>query len=218
MMNLKNIGCLAVALMLASPSWAQMLDDESVAEETVEYDVLFNEMYDEKEVEGVKIPTSLDDLASSVSIKVNSEKKEDKEEAPQEELPPLDGEISIGLSKDSFVIFQDIIGRTTCSFGVTVRSSLNRDIKSLALRLVYPESQTTHMPSAFAFIYRDIKAGGVDEKFITTHGDICYNISGVPNIDINRCRIFSSKEDECAKRIKWDAEIESPDLSKSPYL
>ena len=212
MMNLKNIGYIAIALMLASPSWAQMLDDESSVDEAVEYDVLFNEMYDEKEVEGVKIPTSLDELASSVSIKVNSEKKENQgEEEPQQELPPLDGEISIGLSKGSFVIFQDIIGRTTCSFGVTVRSNLNRNIKSLALRLVYPNS-------AFAFIYRDIEAGGVDEKFITTHGDICYNISGVPNIDINRCRIFSSKEDECAKRIKWDAEIESPDLSKSPYL
>lgn len=214
--NLKIFGCLALALMLANPVKAQMLEDESYTEDSSKYDELFSEMYDESKNEEQEnktdVQSSLEKIARSVSVKVGENKpKETDLKDEQPELPPIDGGMEIGISKGSFKIFQDVIGRTTCTFGVTLKSNLNRNIRNVSLRLVYPQR-------TFAFIFKNVKPGEAIEKYIKTWGDVCYNLSGVPNIDINRCRIFASREDECAKRIKWDAEIISPDPSKNPYL
>lgn len=218
MKNLKIFGCLALALMLVNPVKAQMLEDESYTDDSSEYDALFNEMYNEKEkvnkTEEKKADTQLplEEIAKSVSIKVSEDKQKETDlKEKQPEIPPIDGVMEIGISKGSFKIFQDVIGRTTCTFGVTLKSNLNKDIRNVSLRLAYPQR-------AFAFIFKNIKPGEATEKYIKTWGEVCYNLSGVPNIDINRCRIFASREDECAKRIKWDAEIISPDPSKNPYL
>ena len=214
--NLKIFGCLALALMLANPVKAQMLEDESYTEDSSKYDELFSEMYDESKNEEQEnktdVQSSLEKIARSVSVKIGENKpKETDLKDEQPELPPIDGGMEIGISKGSFKIFQDVIGRTTCTFGVTLKSNLNRNIRNVSLRLVYPQR-------TFAFIFKNVKPGEAIEKYIKTWGDVCYNLSGVPNIDINRCRIFASREDECAKRIKWDAEIISPDPSKNPYL
>ena len=41
--------------------------------------------------------------------------------------------------------------------------------------------------------------------------------AGVPDIEVNLCRIKNAADNECAKRIKWSNDLESPDPSKNPY-
>ena len=222
-----------LGLFFANPVGAQMLDD---AEEMTDegYEELFDEMYGE-EIEksnsveeamyGKESPdsvvgdgenSSLEGAAKALAKHIDDMKQQKLNEengvvdAPVE-APTLNGEIFIGISKGSFVLFKDVLGRQMCSFGVTLRSTLDKDIRMLALKLAFPLQD-------YAFIYRDIKANGVQEKFIRGIGDICYNLSEAPDIEINRCRIFGANEDECAKRIKWDNKMESPDLTQSPYL
>ena len=224
-----------MGVFFSEPLYAQMLDDaETMTDEG--YEELFDDMYGEElkkeasaeeaiygeensenNIEARDENISLEGAAQALAQHLDALKKQkqDKDNADlaptTEEMPTLNGEIFIGISKGSFVLFQDVLGRTMCSFGVTVRSTLDKDIRMLALKLAFPLQD-------YAFIYRDIKANGVEEKFIRGIGDICYNLSEAPDIEINRCRIFGASEDECAKRIRWDDKMESPDLSKSPYL
>lgn len=116
---------------------------------------------------------------------------------------PLSGEMLIGISKGSFKVFQDPFGRTRCSFAVTLKSSLDREINTMGVRLIYPHR-------AFAFIFKDVAANGAKEQSITTGGDICYNLTGVPDIEVNLCRIRRTMDNECVKRLKWSDDIEMP--------
>ena len=213
---------LLAALLLSSPSHAQMLDDdmEEVSEENKEnHEVLFEEMFsDYKEsIETDNKPKGkIEELATDLAdhmkkVKIIDPSLKAKEKLAEERNKPTEGELYIGVSKGSFKLFKDLTGKTNCAFGVTLKSTLNKDIKNFSLRLVYPHR-------TFAFIYRNIKAGEADERFITTSGDICYNLTGVPDIDINRCRIYGAETNECAKRLIWDEKIESPDMSKNPYF
>lgn len=206
-------------------AFAQILDDDfdsgvvienedSAVETKEEHEELFDEMFGNesevviKKASSGKLDKAADEIVKDINIKKSVTRKRNDENVVVE---PLEGELFIGVSKNSFKLSQDMMGRTVCTFGVTLKSTLNRDIKTLALRLAYQQS-------AFAFIFRNVKANGSDEKYISTNGDICYNLSGVPDIDINRCRIFNARDDECARRIKWEEGILSPDPTKNPYL
>ena len=159
--------------------------------------------FDEPAEKIVDALSNVDKLA-----KQNEQKTKD---AKEEELPPLEGDLKIGISKGSFVFFKDILGRTKCSFGVTLKSTLNRDINNISLKLEYPDN------NRFAFIFKDIKENSADEHFITTDGDICYFVDGVPHISIHKCKVRREGSDVCAKLITWDNDIRSPDTSKHPY-
>ncbi len=223
---------ISAGVLLSCPLKAQILDDEGMTDEG--YEELFDEMYgeeikkensieeamygsdkEENNIEASDRSMSLESGAKILAKHLDEIKRQKEMEkfAPSPEVAEseLKGEIFIGISKGSFVLFKDVLNRTMCSFGVTVKSTLDKDIRMLALKLAFPLQD-------YAFIYRDIKANGVEEKFIRGVGDICFNLSEAPDIEINRCRIYGANEDECAKRIKWDPKIESPDLSKSPYL
>lgn len=228
MNKFKLVICLFLCSLLISPSFAQMLDDEynepSVSEsdtDSTEHEELFDEMFSEELNNPPRVESEeseLGKIAEEMAKKVNEVSPQAVKPEPKansvnafNKKVATEGEISIGVSKGSFKLSQDLMGRTVCSFGVSLVSTLNKDIKMLALRLVYPQA-------AYAFIYRNVKANGSDEKFITTSGDICYNLSGVPDIDINRCRVVGGSEKDCLTRLKWDNEIISPDPSKNPYL
>jgi hypothetical protein len=218
---LKLLFCVVLGLGIGVKAQSQVLDDEfgyDVEEKEVQleedHDELFDEMFPKAVVEKPQLTTEdkLNNMAEEVAENLKLKKlKETKISYEEAKSIPTEGEIRIGISKNSFKLKQDMMGRTICTFGVTLTSSLNKEIKSLALRLVYKQS-------AFAFIFRDVKANGSDEKYIRTNGDICYNLSGAPDIDINRCRIFGANANECAKRIIWDDDIVSPDPEKNPYL
>ena len=214
---------LVFGLMLSFSSYgfAQILDDEEavdsaeanvLVEEKEDHEELFDEMFADKikNDEDSKINT-LNKLAEDAVKHIEVKKTANTKSYEEMKAIPTEGELKIGVSKDSFKLTQDMLGRTVCTFGVTLESTLNKEIKTLALRLVYAET-------AFAFVFRDVKANGADERYISTRGDICYNLTGVPDIDINRCRIFGANDDECAKRIKWEEGILSPNPEKNPYL
>ena len=152
MKKIKLFGYLILALLFTIPCWAQMLDDEDFSGDASEYDTLFDEMYSNDESnDKAKTVSSIEDVAKSISVKIANEKKQETSRAEEEkQLEPLDGGISIGVSRGSFKVFQDVIGRTTCTFGVTLKSNLNRDIRNISLRLMYQNR-------AFAFIYKNIK-------------------------------------------------------------
>ncbi len=220
--------------------YAQLLDDEEELFDTTETadilsiedkeantnnsgaeldsEELYNEMFnDYSSAVYENTPGTFDEPAEKIVdalsnvdklVKQNEKKIENQTE---EEIPPLEGELKIGISKGSFVFFKDILGRTKCSFGVTLKSTLNRSINNISLRLEYPDN------NRFAFIFKDIKENSADEHFITTDGDICYFVDGVPHINIHKCKVRKEKSDVCAKLMTWDNDIRSPDPTKHPY-
>ena len=220
--------CLIAILSVSPACFAQLLDDEidnSIAQVKTEEEIqteqeeLFDEMFsdytenietkDEPEGEIEELAIELADHMKKVNIVNPKAKTEEQKEIDNK--TPIEGELYIGVSKGSYRLFKDITGRTKCAFGVTLKSTLNKKLQNLSLRLVYPHR-------TFAFIFRNVDAKESSERYISTSGDICYNLSGVPDIDINRCRIYSASGKECAKRLIWDEQIESPDMSKNPYL
>lgn len=207
-----------LGLCVSLPLSAQVLDDDFPAEENVvavedqdnEHEELFDEMFgghvDELPQNG-KSSNVIEEIAKNVVVKVgDKEFKSDKKVVDNTQSSALDGELFIGVSQGSFKLFKDMMGRTKCSFGVTLKSTLNKDLRMLALRLIFKHG-------AYAFIFTKLKAGKSDEHFITTMGDICYNLEGVPDIEINKCRIMGAREDDCMQRLKWDDKILSPNPS-----
>lgn len=182
---------------------AQILDDEATDSD----EELFNEMFSdysetEKDVTKVKDFGEIIERAGDVLKEVDKVQEASKQQQ-NEVTPPLEGELSIGITKGSFKTYAGFHGRPTCSFGVTLNSTFNLDIKILGLYLTYPKR-------SFAFVFFDVKANSGQEHFIETSGDICYNIAGVPDIEIHKCKIYGASSKECSQRIKWDENIEAP--------
>ena len=212
---------IALGFCISTSSFAQILDDDYPLEpETAisyddnttpdDHEELFDEMfgdYEETLPENNKASNSFDEIAKDIADNVDTSNfKSNTKEVNNDKIASLEGELLIGVSQGGFKLFKDMMGRTKCSFGVTLKSTLNRDLKTLALRLIYKHG-------AFAFIFKNVKPGASDEHFITTMGDICYNLEGAPDIEINRCRIIGSREDDCMQRLKWDDKILSPNPS-----
>ncbi len=206
------------------PINAQVLDGETAQEasfpssgglsfdETDKNEALFNEMFgDHPEIrEDVENTGNFENTVQKAAEKIKQTGATDPSAPADGILKPLSGDMLIGVSKGSFKVFQDMTGRTNCTFGVTLKSNLDRELKTMGLQLVYPHR-------VFAFIFRNVAEKGSQERFITTTGDICYNLAGVPDIEVNLCRIKNAADNECAKRIKWSNDLESPDPSKNPY-
>lgn len=178
----------------------------------IKNEALFNEMFgDHPEIrEDVENMGNFENTAQKAAEKIKQTGATAPSAPADGILKPLNGDMLIGVSKGSFKVFQDMTGRTNCTFGVTLKSNLDRELKTMGLQLVYPHR-------VFAFIFRNVAEKGSQERFITTTGDICYNLAGVPDIEVNLCRIKNAADNECAKRIKWSNDLESPDPSKNPY-
>ena len=180
--------------------FAQILDDEDASGEDEE---LFNEMFSdysetEKDVTKVKNFGDIIDRASDVLKQADTSLAEEDDD--EEPLAPIEGDLFIGVTKGSFKTFADIRGKTACSFNITLKSTLNYDIKTMGLYLVYPKR-------SFAFMFFDVKANSSQEKTIRTSGDICYNMAGAPDIDIHKCKIYGASNRECSNRIKWNENL-----------
>ena len=219
---ISGICCLFWLFALISPVNAQVLDEETTQDassfgelmfdEADKNEALFKEMFgDHPEIR--KDTEATEDFGNAARKAAEKIKQTDAMASTASSdgiIKPLNGDMLIGVSKGSFKIFQDITGRTNCTFGVTLKSNLDRELRIMGLRLVYPHR-------VFAFIFRDVAAKGAQERFITSSGDICYNLTGVPDIELNLCRIKNAADNECAKRIKWSDDLESPEPSKNPY-
>lgn len=195
---------------------AQILDDDmpassgnsSVSSEADNDEALFNELfsdYSETDRDITKIKDFNDALDQTANIIQNSDPQITQTPEPEKEkLPPIEGDLLIGVTNGTFRISKNALGEPACSFSVTLKSTLNRKIRTIALNLVYPYR-------TFAFMFTNIPENGSQEKFIRTSGDICYNLVGVPDIDINKCRIWATDSKECAARMKWDENLKVPE-------
>lgn len=219
-----GICSLLLTFSLTLPVQAQVLDAEEAPDaaapapaglsfdETDKNEALFNEMFgDHPEIrEDAENTGNFENTAQKTAERIKQTGATAPSVSADGILKPLNGDMLIGVSKGSFKVFQDMTGRTNCTFGVTLKSNLDRELKTMGLQLVYPHR-------VFAFIFRNVAEKGSQERFITTTGDICYNLAGVPDIEVNLCRIKNAADNECAKRIKWSNDLESPDPSKNPY-
>lgn len=219
-----GICSLLLTFSLILPVQAQVLDAEEALDaaapapaglsfdETDKNEALFNEMFgDHPEIrEDAENTGNFENTAQKAAERIKQTGATAPSVSADGILKPLNGDMLIGVSKGSFKVFQDMTGRTNCTFGVTLKSNLDRELKTMGLQLVYPHR-------VFAFIFRNVAEKGSQERFITTTGDICYNLAGVPDIEVNLCRIKNAADNECAKRIKWSNDLESPDPSKNPY-
>jgi hypothetical protein len=183
---------------------AQVLDDDTTDGD----EELFNEMFSdysetEKDVTKIEDFGDIVERAGDVLKKVEAAKN-DSSQVSNNDLPPIDGALSIGITKGSFKTYDGFHGEPTCSFGVTLKSTLNLDIKHLGLYLIYPKR-------SFAFMFFDVKANSGQEHFIETTGDICYNLTGVPDIEIHKCKIYGASNQECSQRLTWDENITAPE-------
>lgn len=182
---------------------AQILDDEAADGD----EELFNEMFSdysetEKDVTKVEDFGDIVEKAGEVLKKVETSKASSSQ-VMINDLPPIDGDLFIGISKGSFRTYSGYHGEPACSFGVTLNSTLNLDIQILGLYLTYPKR-------SFAFTFFDVKSNSGQEHTIRTSGDICYNLTGVPDIEIHKCKIYGASNKECSMRLKWDKDITAP--------
>ena len=209
-MKLCHLILFALFLSVSVSSYAQVLDDEdypnaSNLHKSIEEDeAFFNELFKEysPDERDITQKAEFDDAISEavdmvksysnyVSNQNSSKKKSD------EQVSPLENDIYLSLVDGSFKIFKNISGRIQCRFSVKLKSEIDREINVIGLSLAYPKM-------SFAFIFRDVAPNGELVKSITTRGDICYDLSGAPDININKCKIKNTKSADCAAHIKWD--------------
>ncbi len=205
---MRKLTFFAIAFILSlgfvSQSYAQLLEeDEAPVSSSTEDDALFDEMFSEfsdteKDVTKVK---TFDDAIERLSQEVKKDSA--TEESPLQPVPvtPLKGEMFVGIQKGSFKIFRDMGGRSRCSFNVVLKSELDKDIKAMALNLVYSKR-------VFAFVFKDVPAKQAQMRRITTAGDICYNMAGAPDISIHICKIKGTLASDCINHIKWSDTLE----------
>ena len=74
----------------------------------------------------------------------------------------------------------------------------------MSLNLVYAKG-------VFAFIFRNVKEGKSVTQSFRTMGNICYNLSGVPDIAIHKCKIMGAESKECAQRLEWSNKLSRED-------
>jgi hypothetical protein len=201
---------LLVATFLYNQAFAQILEDEPTPEQKEvssvpesdyeETEALFDKMFEEfsESEKDISRPDKFDDAITRATAV--AKEQGDINTGVTSSYVPLNGDMFIGIKDGSFKIYQDIMGRMNCTFTVVLNSNLDRDIKRMGLNLIYPMQ-------SFAFIFRDVPAKGSQTRYITTTGDICYNISGVPDIRINMCRIRQASGKECMNRLKWKDNI-----------
>ncbi|MCM1323131.1 MAG: hypothetical protein NC218_03010 [Acetobacter sp.] len=200
-----------LSLGFSTQTYAQLLDDEEIMSDSYQSmegdndEALFNEMFNdfpESEKDITKVKT-FDDAIERFSQEIKNKQLSSEENIlpVPTQITPLVGDMSVGIQKGSFKIFRDISGRSRCSFNVALKSELDRNIKVLALNLVYAKR-------VFAFVFKDVPMGETQLRHITTGGDICYHLTGVPDIRVHNCKIKGALANDCLKHIKWSDNLE----------
>lgn len=219
-----GICSLLLTFSLTLPVQAQVLDAEEAPDaaapapaglsfdETDKNEALFNEMFgDHPEIrEDAENTGNFENTAQKAAERIKQTGATAPSVSADGILKPLNGDMLIGVSKGSFKVFQDMTGRTNCTFGVTLKSNLDRELKTMgcnwSIRIVFSLLFSGTSPK------KALRSG-----LLRTTGDICYNLAGVPDIEVNLCRIKNAADKECAKRIKWSNRFGSPDPPKNPY-
>ena len=210
-MKLRFLLTFVLFASIFSSSFAIAYDDDFFpkASETdsVEKDeALFDELFEEYPADerDITTPASFDDAIDEAAKILNSYSKIVKEENPsvkkEEQFYPLENDVYLSIVDGSFKIFKDITGKSKCRFSVKLKSEIDREINIIGLSLSYPKR-------SFAFIFRRVPPLGESVQSIITRGDICYNLSGAPDINVNRCAIKNTSDVDCVSHIKWDDRV-----------
>ena len=201
----------ALLFCIPTTSYAQIEEDErleilskiSEHKDSDDNEALFNELFSEftPDERDITNPAEFNDAINEAANIVRSysnfvTKQEEAKAQINEKLLPLEGDIHLSIVSDSFKIFKNIAGRQQCRFSVKLKSNIDRDIDVIGLSLAYPKM-------SFAFIFREVPPMGELVKNITTRGDICYDLSGAPDIHVNKCRIKNTDGKDCVSHIKW---------------
>ena len=207
-----------LVLCLCFSVFPAFAEDWDANDDLEQNEALFNELfsdYDEtdKDITEVK---KFDDIIektaemikkSGATAPLSPELQAELKPEEEPELPPIEGELFIGIVKDSFSISKNMVGRPACTFSVMLRSEMNRKIKILGINLLY-------LYTTFAFTFTNVAEKSTQEHFIRTSGDICYHLNDLPDIEVNKCLIYAASRNECATRIKWDTGMISTDTSE----
>ncbi len=203
---------LVLFLGISFPSFAQILDDDfrgapKISQVPDNVDVneeFFNELFEEHPIDerDASKPITFSDAIGKAAeiVKTYSSHVSLQKDVPEKvniQYMPLDNDVYLSIVDGSFKIYKDIVGRMKCRFSVKLKSEVDREIKIIALSLVYPDL-------SFAFIFRDIPPMGELVQNMITSGKICYNLNGAPDIHVNKCEMKNTMSTECVSHIKWD--------------
>lgn len=150
-----GICSLLLTFSLTLPVQAQVLDAEEAPDaaapapaglsfdETDKNEALFNEMFgDHPEIrEDAENTGNFENTAQKAAERIKQTGATAPSVSADGILKPLNGDMLIGVSKGSFKVFQDMTGRTNCTFGVTLKSNLDRELKTMgrnwSIRIVF---------------------------------------------------------------------------------
>ncbi len=115
-------------------------------------------------------------------------------EVQQSNQPKIDEKIYLYMR--DFEIKQDLHGRINCNMDFYIYSTVQEKISNISYRLKWPEMET---PVSFSSVEPQ-KATAVQYTLL---GKGCYEMDGVPNIIVNRCRIKGKSQEKCSSMIQW---------------
>lgn len=103
---------------------------------------------------------------------------------------------SILVYYDNYQVFRALDEYVRCSLRIYVLNDLTEKISSLGFKLYWPEISTSVQMN-------QLNPGVRTYKDITLMGDGCFALDKAPTIEINRCRVKSMSQDECADAVRW---------------
>ena len=108
----------------------------------------------------------------------------------------FDDERNILVYYDDYKVERGLDGLVRCTMKLYVLNDLREYISSLGLKLKWPEISTTLQMNK-------VKPGVRTYTNIMLFGEGCYTMDKSPTIEVNRCRVKSMSEDQCADTIRW---------------
>ena len=113
-----------------------------------------------------------------------------------ETVNSIDPNEKIYMYMRDFKVSKNINGRISCDVRFYLSSKVKEKITNISYRLKWPNMET-------ALSHSNVEPEGEVSVNYTLLGEGCYDMDGVPNIIVNRCRIKGRSQEYCASIIKW---------------
>ena len=124
---------------------------------------------------------------SNTNLQIKSLSQKEKKETKVQEIK---------ISLHNFNVEKTLSGIISCNADIVVHSTMEDKISNISFRLKWPQMET---PLSFD----NIEPGEAIYKRYALLGNGCYNMDRVPNIIVNRCRIKTMTQQQCATYIRW---------------
>lgn len=154
----------------------------------------------------IKQPTDESD-----AVKINQNFSETQKEIEYDNRTPkivsfkiVNGEVILDDTKkrsilvyyDNYQVHRGLDEYVRCSLRVYVLNDLTEKINSLGFKLYWPDISTSVQMS-------QLNPGVRSYKDIMLMGDGCFALDQAPTVEVNRCRVKSMSQEECADAVKW---------------